>query len=112
MWKTDEPWDADDLDEYMTVEIEEWKHSSNDKSDLDIKLWKKKEENFGRNSADVALFLLENKLRISRKNRFNPTCFDEVEAYILKLYAAGTVITGIADCDPDDLDLCLKDSEY
>jgi hypothetical protein len=115
MWKTDEPWDADDLDDDMTVEITRWEHSSGGE-DWDIQLWKKKVAktySSGKScDGDIRLFILKGEIRISRNHQFNPTSFDEVEAYIFKLYAAGTVLTGIEDCDPDNLDLQLKDSEY
>ncbi|MBI9112425.1 hypothetical protein [Maridesulfovibrio ferrireducens] len=112
MWKTDEPWNADDLDEYMTVEIKQWEHSSRLDEDWTIKLWKKEKSFVGSASEDVRLFILGNKIRISSNHCYNPTRFDPAEAYIFKLYAAGTTITGIADCDPDELDLILKDEEF
>jgi hypothetical protein len=110
-WKTDEPWDADDLDEYMTVEIEPYR-SRGDDGDWNIKIWKKKDRYSGSRNADIDLFLLGNKIRISHKQCFNPTSFHDEEAYIFKLYGAGTTITGIANCDPESLDLRLKETEY
>lgn len=53
-------------------------------------------------NAQIDLFISDEVIRISHRMIFNPTCLDEVEGYIFKLYAAGTKITGIQDYDPDD----------
>ncbi|HEY0842432.1 hypothetical protein [Methylotenera sp.] len=109
-WKTDEPWDADDLDQYATVEIRKFEHS--DKSHT-LKMWKQKEVchsiSHRTNSPDLELFFINGVIRISHKQTYNPTCFHEHEAFIFKLYAAGTTVTGIEDFDPDYCDLTLKE---
>lgn len=110
-WKSEEPWDDDDVDECATVEISEksWSTTSHN-----FKMWKKVESSYSssRNQPDLELFISDGKLMISHKQSYNPTCFSEHEAFIFKLYAAGTKITGIEDFDPDECDLTLKESEY
>lgn len=110
-WKTEEPWYADHLDEYATVEVEPW---MDEPQDITLKFWKQKERSSysSARSADLNLFILRGQIRISRNQSFNPTCFNEHEAYVFKLYAAGTVLTGIEDFDPDDCDLTLKELDY
>ncbi len=112
-WKTDEPWDASDLDDYATVEFEE-----NDgcmSGTYKLQMWKQRESggySSRTNRADLHLHISGDTIRISHNQSYNPTCFSEHEAMIFKLYAAGTKITGCADFDPDDCDLMLKESEY
>ena len=112
-WKTDEPWDASDLDDYATVEISERDRGENNYT---LKMWKQKESGSSYSSRtnlpEIQLFILSGKIRISHNQSYNPTCFHEHEALIFKLYSAGTVITGIDDFDEDDCDLTLKESEY
>lgn len=109
-WKTEEPWDADNLDQYATVEIEKFDYSRNSQT---LKMWKQKESassfSSRANSADLELFIIDGVIRINHKQHYNPTCFQEHEAFIFKLYAAGTLITGIKDFDADDCDLTLKE---
>jgi hypothetical protein len=109
-WKTDEPWDADDLDDYATVEIE-----TNDYGGISLNMWKQKESSgysSRSNSADLQLYINKGELRINHSHSFNPTCFSEHEAYVFKLYAAGTIITGIEGFDPDECELTLKEESY
>ena len=112
-WKTDEPWDADDLDDEATVELEEPTYP---RGGYSLKMWKKKggDSRFTlrSNSEDIHLYLIDGKIQINHRQRYNPTCFDEAEALIFKLYAAGTVITGLSDFDPEDCDLTLKEGDY
>ncbi len=114
MWKTDEPWDASELDDYATVELEEGDGVL--RNTYTLKMWKQKESSSSylsqANSPDIQLYIIDGSIRISHKQSYNPTCFAEHEALIFKLYAAGTVITGIEDFDADDCDLTLKDEEY
>jgi len=109
-WKTDEPWDADDLDEYATVEIDD-KHGG-----TTLKMWKQKKSSYlsssRDNPEDLQLFIIKGVIRINHKAVYNPTCFDEHEAFVFKLYAARTILTGLDEFDPDDCDLTLKDCEY
>ena len=110
IWKTDEPWDAEHLDEYATVETKE-----NDYGGISIKIWKQTDSsNYSsyKRTADLHLFITNDVIRINHTHSYNPTCFQEHEAFIFKLYAAGTKITGIEDFDADDCDLTLKDLEY
>lgn len=105
-WKTDEPWDSD-MDYRMNVEITKYDNCGKGDNDWNIKL--STGERFG---DDLHLFILGGKIRINHSQSFNPTCFRDPDAYVFKLYGAGTIITGIADCDPDNLDLVIKDEEY
>ncbi len=113
LWKTEEPWDADDLDEYATVEVEQGKYS---RKSYTLKMWKQKESNSRysshSNSPVIELYIIDGKIRISHNQTYNPTIFHEHEALIFKLYSAGTVITGVDNFDPDNCDLTLKESEY
>lgn len=109
-WKTDEPWDADNLDDYATVEAEPWR---GDPKDITLKMWKQKENTYSRScSADLDLFILGGQVRLSHNQSYNPTSFSEHESFVFKLYAAGTILTGIEDFDPDDCDLTLKEDDY
>lgn len=112
-WKTDEPWDADHLDEYATVEVEPYRDTTS--NDITLKMWKKKEESTRysatTNQPIMELFILSGVIRISHKYRYNPTRFSDTEAFVFKLYAAKTVLTGIEDFDPEDCDLTLKDMD-
>lgn len=118
-WKTDEPWDASDLDEYATVEVEPYRNGDKP-NDITLKFWKQLERDTysysatskkERNRPTMRLFILDGKIRINHDHEYNPTCFSETEALVFKMYAAGTVLTGIEDFDPDDCDLTLKE-EY
>jgi len=115
-WKTDEPWDADDMDDYATVEVEPYRDDPNSK-DITLKFWKQKERNDflssrkKENPPTMQLFILDGRIRINHKHEYNPTCFSETEALVFKMYAAGTVLTGIEGFDQDNCDLTLKD-EY
>lgn len=54
----------------------------------------------------------DHTIRINHEFEYNPTCFNDVEALIFKLYAAGTIITGVADYDEYEIDRSIKtDSE-
>lgn len=114
-WKTDEPWDCDDLDECMTVEVKEWEYDHGKKTHFSVNLWKQLESTGYRSEKrrpDVRLFIADGEIRINHSHKFNPTSFDQAEAYIFKLYAAGTKITGVADFNPDDHEFILKATEY
>lgn len=112
-WKTDEPWDADDLDERATIEID--RHNDSCIDGISFKMWKKKSNAYGTRSRSEDLHLYvsaDGRIRISHGQAYNPTCFDAHEAFIFKLYAAGTIITGIDNFDPDDCELTLKECDY
>jgi hypothetical protein len=110
-WKTDEPWDADNLDDHATAELEESGHTSNIQS-YSLKMWKQKESHFSPNQPDIHLYLFADRgIRINHKLDYNPTCFRDHEAFIFKLYSAGTIITGLDSFDPDDCELTLKEFE-
>lgn len=112
MWKTDDPWGADDLDDYATAELEQCDWGNDN---YRLKMWKKKESVSSYSTRDIDpefdLFLSDGKIRINHKHRYNTTCFDSVDALIFKLYAAGTVLTGVDEFDPDECELTLKE-EY
>ncbi|AMO58145.1 hypothetical protein GZ77_20640 [Endozoicomonas montiporae] len=111
-WKTDEPWNSDDLDDRASVELvdHDWSHNS-----YTLKMWKKKEPSSLYSSrskiSDLDLFISDGKIRISHRHSYNPTCFSEHEAFVFKLYAAGTKLTGLENFDPDECDLTLKEGE-
>lgn len=110
MWKEDIYYDSDGYDEYATVEVEtELEHGL---SGVTLKMWKKKMGAYSSNQADIHLYIIDGAIRISHRQSYNTTCFESSEAFIFKLYAAGTIITGIEDFDPDDCDLTLKENEY
>lgn len=106
-WKSDDPFYYDQLDDNATVEISDrGRHSKT------LKMWKKKEAggyHTSRNSADIELFIMNNKITVSHNQRFNPTCLSQETAYIFKLYAAGTLITGIDEFDENNCNLELKE---
>jgi hypothetical protein len=110
-WKSDEPWDADDLDEEATVDIEKNEYGS-----VSLNMWKQKENSSGfstrPNSADLQLYIIKGKIRINHRQEYNPICFHEHEAFVFKLYAAGTILTGIDSFNADDCDLALKETDY
>lgn len=106
-WREDDPFYDDSLDDVMEVEIDEY-DCGGDEGDWTIQMWKKRKSHHGKNISDLRLLLLGNKIRINHRQKFNPTCFSKAEAFIFKLYAANSTVTGIADCDPERLDLALK----
>lgn len=111
LWR-DEIYDPDSYDEYATVDIGE-----DAKGHMGIKMWQKKKDTCSYRSndempPDLNLFIIDGKIRINHRQNYNPTCFHSHEAYVFKLYAAGTVLTGLEDFDPDDCDLTLKDYDY
>ena len=75
-WKTDEPWNTDELDENATVELAEWEYG---RDSYHLKMWKQKEysPSFSSrtNDPDLDLFISDNKIRISHKQNYNPTFF-------------------------------------
>lgn len=80
-----------------------------------MRMWKQKTSSgYGSSrdlQPDLQLFIIDGAIRISHQQKYNPTCFSEHEAFVFKLYAANTRLTGIAEFDADDCDLMLKD-EY
>jgi hypothetical protein len=111
-WKSDDPYHDTDIDEYATVEINEKEALSG----VTLKMWDQLQNGYSlrdaKNSPKIELYIIDGKIRISHNHKYNPTCFHEHEAFVFKLYAAGTVLTEIEDFDPDSLDLCLKDMDY
>jgi len=112
-WQKDDYRDNDSFDEYATVELEESSYGS-----YSLSIWKKLESSStsiyssGKNRADVVLFInQEGELRINHRHSYNPTCFDEVETFIFKLYSAGTKITGLDEFDADDCELQILDED-
>ncbi len=107
-WKTD---DSDEIDEYAKVEFEEWEYSSRGE-DFNLKMWKKEESRYGSNRPELHLFINKDGIRINHDHKYNPTCFSEHDAFIFKLYSAGTKIIDLDSFDPDDCNLTLKGYEY
>ncbi len=110
-WKTDEPWDCDDLDDYATVELIT---SENVSSWFDLKMWKKKESTYSHLSnrdlsEDVHLMINKDDGKIRLRHRWNPTSLYYEDAFIFKAYSSGMKLTGLDSFDPeDDCDLTLK----
>jgi hypothetical protein len=103
-------WRADNYQNYdlMKVEIEE-----NDYPLGGYKLTLSKDGSSYGSSDDVHLYIgEENKIRISHGHNYNPTCLFSEDAFIFKLYAAGTVITGLEEFDPDDIDVDYNQCDY
>lgn len=113
MWKTDDYHDNDELDEFATVKLEE-PHWSSNKTCYSLEIWKQKESNYSHrlNDADINIFINNGKVRINHNHSYNPTYFNETEAFIFKAYAAGTTITGLEYFDEDNCDLTLKSFDY
>jgi hypothetical protein len=113
IWKTDDPWDADELDDEATVEFGDDNHIV---SSFSLSMWKKKESSSFSSrdrSADIQLYISKDgEIRINHRHSFNPTCFSQEEAYIFKLYAAGTKLTGLNNFCLEDCELALKDYDY
>ncbi len=103
-WKKD---DHDNLDEYAKVEFQEWEYSSRGE-DFNLKMWKNQEDQYSSSSPDLQLFISSDGIRINHKHSYNPTCFSEDDAFIFRLYSAGTKITGMDSFNSDDCDLTLK----
>lgn len=77
-----------------------------------LKMWKKKEPAstfHSTPSPDVHLYLLRNRVAINHLHSFNLTTFCQHDAFIFKLYSAGTEITGLDEFDPDDCEVCLAE---
>ena len=112
-WRSDDWDDRDSRDDYATVELE-YRAGRSQKS-CTLKIWKQLVDTSyrsrGNNQPTMQLFIINGKIRINHNYNYNPTCFSETEAYVFKLYAAGTVINGIADFDADDCncDLSLRE---
>jgi hypothetical protein len=103
IWREDGD-DSSDIFEYANVEF-----SQDDRfSWYNLDMTK---ENHGYKSK-VSLHISDNKIRINHSHGYNPTCFDEVETLIFKLYSAGTKITGLDDFDEDECELTLKVDQY
>jgi len=97
----------EDYDEYARVELHD-KDSGGSIKSASLKIWNSKSSRYSPSSAQLNLFIIEGKLRISHGMSYNPTCLTEAEAYIFKLYAAGTEITGIQDYNPNTHDYKIK----
>ena len=55
---------------------------------------------------ELHLYIREDgQIRISRRMKYNPTCMFGDDAFVFRLYAAGTKLTNIDNFDSDDCDL-------
>lgn len=108
-WRDHETWDRNDMDNFAYVEIESPKYPISGHS---LKIWKQREDRFHEAMPDLHLYVNDGKIRINHTMLYNPTCFHEHEAFVFKCYAAGTVLTGIEEYDPDDHEYILKDYDY
>ena len=110
MWYSDD-YDAENRDDYATVRTDDDGYS--DKS-CTLKMWKQLEStgygSRGENPPTMQLYTIDGAIRINHNHSYNPTCFSETEAYVFKLYAAGTKITGIEDFDEHECNLELRES--
>jgi len=103
-WRED---DDDELSVYATVKVEPFHNFGKS-----LSMWKKENPRTEYSStADLHLYISNGTIRINHSHHYNPTSFDDYEAFIFKCYAAGTVITDIEDFDADDCDLSLRDYE-
>jgi len=70
----------------------------------DLKIWTEGKETSYRSDKreDINLYISNGKIRINHNHYYNPTTISPAEAYIFKLYAAGTNLTGVEDFDPCD----------
>lgn len=114
IWRTDDPFYDDDMDSEMSVEIVQGERSMSDS--WNVKIWKQKEtsglySSSRTNSPDIEVYIDDDRIRINHRMYYNPTTFNEAATLIFKLYAAGTKITGIEECNPDMLELYLKEWE-
>jgi len=102
IWREDE-FDIENLDYFAAVELKEatYRHGG-----PTLYMWKNKDSN---PKPDLRLYINDGSIRINHAHQYNPTCFDEHEAFIFKLYAAGTKITGLEEFNPDECDLELKE---
>jgi hypothetical protein len=109
-WKTDEPWDADHLDDYATVEFEELDYGG-----YYLEIWKQKSNSSTYssrdNAADIHLYISKDG-EIRLRHSWNPTYLHNEDSFIVKAYASNLRLTGLEDFDTDDCELTLKDSEY
>lgn len=101
-WKDEWCLDDDDREDYLDVDI---KRHDDARHSYSIRLKKRATDG---EFDGVHIYLWNGKIRINHNQRFNPTCFSPVDAYIFKLYAAGTLITGMAEFNPDMLNLELR----
>lgn len=115
LWKSDEAWGNDDFDAEASVELESHSYGG-----YTLEMWKERDSRYGgANRPDVQLYITGGgdqeegmTIRINHKHRYNPTCFSSAEALVFKLYAAGTVITGLSEFDVFECDLTLKEDDY
>jgi len=104
IWREDE-FDTENLDYVAAVKLKEESWGST------LFMWKNKDSNsrYSKTEPNLKLFISHGSIRINHAHQYNPTCFNEHEAFIFKLYAAGTKITGLEEFDPDEYDLTLKE---
>jgi hypothetical protein len=99
-------WAADQAD-YWEDDVLECAVVEMEKSDIvggwGLKLRKEKRE-YGKNNTNIDLYIkTDGSIGIRHGLDCNPTTlFSDADAFIFKLYAAGTLITGAEDYDPDD----------
>lgn len=105
-WKTEEPWDADDLDNYATVELE-----SRSDGSYSLSMWKQKSSNYTSCSEDVSLYISDDG-EIRLRHLWNPTALFDEDAFIVKAYASNVTLTELENFDSSDCELELKVSEY
>jgi len=98
----------DEVDYYATIEF-----SKSNYSWFDLKVWKKKENSYGRdNGADLQLTISKDGKLQGRHGSTNPYYLFDVDALVFKAYSQGVIFTDFEDFNEDDCDLSLKDSEY
>lgn len=110
MWRTDEPWDASDLDFYATVEF-----VVEDSGYANLKMWKQKDSTGYRShgrTEDVHLYIgKDGEIRL--RHAWNPTTLFDADGFIFKAYSSGMVLTGFDGFDAeDDCDLMIKSEDY
>jgi hypothetical protein len=109
-WKAEDHYDIDNTDEYATVELKESEHSI---GGYRLDLWKQRESGYitkRENSPEVSLYIgKDGDIRL--RHTWNPTTLYGEDSLIIKAYASSMTLTGLADFDEDDCELCLHPDE-
>lgn len=101
-WKSETDYDDESCDDEASIDFKNNEHGG-----YSLKI-SKNNKSYGYKN-DINIYIDDGKIRINHSHNYNPTCFSQAEAFIFKLYAAGTVITDISGFDPYECDLVLKD---
>lgn len=105
---------CDDYEEFATVEIEDHANSSKSRvgNGWSIRMWNTEKKYVSPSPAVHVYVVSTGTLALNHNHSYNPTCLSEIDAFIFKAYAAGTVLTDIADYDEDDFELRIFGEDY